>query len=153
MDIRGSLQKLSLALPEPPKPGGNYMPVNCVGNIAYVAIQLPKHNGEDLYIGRLGVELTTEQGYLAAQLVALNILSQVHHAVGFEKVLAINHYDGYYQAADEWMGAPRVFDGASDLFVNVLGEQGRHSRAIFGVERLPRNYAVGITATFTLRAN
>ena len=152
MDIKTKLTELHLELPQASTPGGSYVSVNTRGNIAYVAIQFPIKNGEYLYMGRLGKDLFTEEGYEAAQLCALNVLSQVEAKVGFENVLGLNHIDAYYQSKGSWDDAPKVVDGASDLFVNVLAEAGQHSRAIFGVQRLPRNFSVGITSSFTLKA-
>jgi enamine deaminase RidA (YjgF/YER057c/UK114 family) len=150
LDLLPALQKLGLQLPETSSPGGSYESVNIRGNIAYIAIQFPIHNGNFLYQGRLGKELSTEEGYKAMQLAALNVLAQVQHKIGFERIEGLNHLDAYFQAAPDWDDSPIVVNGASDLFVNVLGEKGKHSRAIFGVDRLPRNFSVGLCCTFTL---
>ena len=150
MDIKSKLDRLNLVLPEIAAPGGNYVSVNVRGNIAYVAIQFPIDGDKYLYQGKYGLELTTEDGYKAAQLTALNVLAQVGHYVGFEKVLGLNHIDIYYASTEGWDDAPIVANGASDLFVNVLGEKGKHSRGIYGVDNLPRNFSVGITSSLTL---
>ncbi len=151
MDIEAKLTEMGLELPSATNPGGNYVSVNIRGTIAYVAIQFPIRNGEFFYLGRLGKELSLEDGYAAMQLTALNVLAQIHEKVGFEKIVGLNHIDAYYQAFGDWDDAPKVVNGASDLFVNVLGDKGRHSRAIFGVEKLPRNFSVGLTCTFTMK--
>lgn len=150
MDIQHTLAELNLLLPEVTKPGGSYVSVNVRGKIVYVAIQFPIVNTEYYYQGRLGKELTTQDGYRAMQLAALNVLAHIHARIGFEHIDGLNHIDAYYQAAEGWDEGPVVVNGASDLFVNVLGEKGIHSRAIFGVEHLPRNFCVGLTCTFTL---
>lgn len=147
---RENLNKLNLKLPEIATPGGNYVSVNIRGNIAYIAIQFPILNKEYLYQGRLGNEITTEQGYKAMELCALNVLAQVENKIGFDKIVGLNHIDAYFQSAEHWDDSPIVVNGASDLFVKVLEEKGKHSRAIFGVEKLPRNFSVGLTATFTI---
>ncbi len=149
--VTTNLQRLGITLPSPPLPGGNYVPVNIVKDIVYVAIQLPKAENGSMYTGRLGSDLDTADGYKVAELCALNVQAQVNQFVGFEKLLALNHFDAYYQAADGWDDSPLVINGASDLFLAALGDTGKHTRAIFGVHSLPRNFAVGITATFTLR--
>jgi enamine deaminase RidA (YjgF/YER057c/UK114 family) len=148
--IRRNLLLHALELPDPPKPGGSYVSVNVVKGIAYVAIQVPKLGGDLAYHGRLGQEFTTAEGYMAAELCALNVLGAMQKYVGFERVLALNHIDVYYQAIDGWDESPKVVNGASDLFLKVLGDAGIHSRAIFGVQSLPKNFVVGLTATFTL---
>ena len=149
-NVEEKIAGLGLELPEPSTPGGSYVSVNVRGNIAYVAIQFPISNETFRYQGKLGGDLTTQQGYEAMRLCALNVLSQINAKVGFEKIQGLNHIDAYFQAADNWDDAPVVVDGASELFVEALDEAGRHSRAIFGVERLPKNFSVGLTASFTL---
>lgn len=145
------LQELSLELPNVSTPGGSYTSVNVRGNIAYIAIQFPIKNEELHYQGRLGDELSTEQGYRAMQLCALNVLAQVNQKIGFENIVGLNHFDAYYQAGESWNDAPTVVNGASDLFLKVLESKGTHSRAIFGVEKLFRNLCAGITCTFTVK--
>ncbi len=98
----------------------------------------------------MGKEVTTSDGYNAAQMCALDILAQINKHAGFENIYSLNHFDAYFQAAEGWDESPVVMNGASDLFRQVLEDKGRHSRAIFGVERLPRNFSIGITASFTL---
>nr|WP_299167475.1 RidA family protein [uncultured Allomuricauda sp.] len=151
MNAIENLSKLKLELPEASTPGGSYVSVNIRGNIAYVAIQFPIKNGDFFYQGRLGKELSTEEGYKAMEMCALNVLAQIDKKVGFEKVVGLNHMDVYFQAGENWDEAPKVVDGASDLFLKVLGEQGRHSRAIFGVQKLPFNFSVGLTTSFTIQ--
>lgn len=150
MDIISKLASLNLTLPEISTPGGTYQSVNIRSNIAYISIQFPILNGDYLFQGRLGDQISTTQGYEAMQLCGLNVLSQIHHKIGIEKIEGLNHIDAYFQAADGWDDAPQVVNGASDLFVNVLGDKGTHARAIFGVQRLPRDFCVGLTSSFTL---
>jgi enamine deaminase RidA (YjgF/YER057c/UK114 family) len=148
--ILNKLETKGLTLPEPSNPGGSYVSVNIRNAIAYIAIQFPILNGAFLFQGRYGEDLTLENGYQAMQLCALNVLSQIHHKIGFEKVLGLNHMDAYYRAAPDWDEAPKITNGASDLFVEMLQEKGQHSRAIFGVEHLPRHFSVGICCSVTL---
>jgi enamine deaminase RidA (YjgF/YER057c/UK114 family) len=150
MHLLEKLSELNLTLPEISTPGGSYQSVTIRGGIAYIAVQFPILNGEYLYQGRLGDTLTTEEGYAAMRLCALNVLSQLHHKIGFERIEGINCFDAYFQAGKNWDESPKVVNGASDLFVAVLGEKGQHSRTIFGVEKLPRNFSVGLTCSVTL---
>lgn len=150
MDPKENLAKLNLELPEVSTPGGSYVSVNIRGNIAYIAIQFPILNGKYHFQGRLGDEITTEQGYKAMELCALNVLAQVDQKIGFDKIIGLNHIDAYFRSGAGWDDSPMVVNGASDLFMNVLEEKGRHSRAIFGVEKLPRDFCVGLTTTFTI---
>ena len=151
MNPKRNLARLNLKLPQVSTPGGSYVSINVRGNIAYVAIQFPITNEEYLYQGRLGNEISTEEGYQAMELCALNVLAQVDKTVGFDRVDGLNHIDAYFQSGGDWDDSPIVVDGASNLFVNVLEERGRHARAIFGVEKLPRNFSVGLTASFTIK--
>jgi hypothetical protein len=150
MDINKKLEELGLTLPNPSKPGGNYVSVNIRKNIAYVAVQFPKYNDEFLYQGRLGDTISDEEGYKAMQLCAINVLAHIDKNPGLDKIVGLNHFDAYYQAGGEWNNAPKIVDGASDLFIHVLGDRGTHSRAILGVEKLARNFSVGLTCTFTI---
>lgn len=151
MNLINNLKKHKLELPELTSPGGSYVSVNIRGNIAYVAIQFPIKNEVNLYKGKLGNELSAQDGYKAMKLCALNVIAQIQVKVGFENVIGLNHIDAYYQSSKNWDDSPDVVNGASDVFVNLLEEKGQHSRAIFGVQNLPRNFAVGLTATFTIK--
>ncbi len=84
------------------------------------------------------------------ELCALNVLAQIDWNIDLEKVVGLNHIDAYFQSGENWDDSPLVVNGASDLFVKVLGDKGKHARAIFGVERLPRYFCVGLTASFTI---
>lgn len=151
MDPIENLKEIGLKLPDVSKPGGNYVSVNVRENIAYIAIQFPIRNEKYKYQGRLGDELSTEDGYKAMELCALNVLAQVDKKIGFDKVVGLNHFDAYFQSGGNWDDSPIVVNGASDLFVKVLNEKGKHSRAIFGVDKLPGNFSVGLTASFTVK--
>lgn len=150
MKTKERLEKLGLKLPDISTPGGSYVSVNIRKDIAYIAIQFPILNGEFKYQGRLGNEISTQEGFKAMELCALNVLAQVNTKIGFENIVGLNHIDAYFQSGVDWDDSPIVVNGASELFVNVLEEKGKHSRAIFGVEKLPRNFSVGLTASFTI---
>lgn len=81
----------------------------------------------------------------------MNVLAQIDNKLGFEKVVGLNHLDAYFQSGENWDDSPKVVNGASDLFVKILEDRGKHSRAIFGVDKLPRNFCVGLTASFTIK--
>ena len=150
MNPQENLKELGLELPEVSTPGGSYVSVNIRENIAYIAIQFPIINEQYFYLGRLGNDLSTEDGYKAMEICALNVLAQIEKKVGFDRIAGLNHIDAYFQSGDDWGDSPQVVNGASDLFVKILEERGRHSRAIFGVDKLPKNFSVGLTASFTL---
>jgi enamine deaminase RidA (YjgF/YER057c/UK114 family) len=161
--VVANLAARGLALPpDPPRPGGAYVPVRAIGGFAFVAAQFPvataaatasAPTGARTWTGRLGATLTTENGVAAAELAALNVLAQIHHAIGFERVAGLARFEAYLQTAPDWNDFPKVVDGASNLFLAALGpEAGAHARALFGVERLPRDYALELVATFALDA-
>ncbi len=137
-------------LPKVSTPGGSYISVNIRGNIAYIAIQFPIVDEKYFYQGRLGDQISTDEGYRAMEMCALNVLAQVKAKVGFEAIVGLNHIDAYFQSNGDWDESPTVVNGASDLFVKILEERGHHSRAIFGVHKLPRNFCVGLTVSFTI---
>ena len=142
--------KLGIDPEQAPKSGGNYLPVNVRGQVAYVAIQFPISREVPVYTGRLGQDRTTAEGYEAARLSAINVLTQIHKFIGLNQIDGLNHFDFYYQSVDSWDEAPKVANGASDLFISALATKGFHSRSILGVQSLPKNLTVGITASFTL---
>ncbi|MBX3359087.1 MAG: RidA family protein [Phycisphaeraceae bacterium] len=147
-EVSANLAELGLTLPEPPRPGGAYEAVRVVGHMAYVAIQFPVEGGRARWTGRLGREVTTEDGVLAARLCALNVLAQLDRAVGFERVAGIAHIQGMMQTVDGWGDWAKVLDGASKLMLHALGEGvGKHSRSLMGVERLPMDVPVALVAT------
>lgn len=144
------IKEAGIQLDFTPKPAGSYAPVNTRGNVAYVAIQFPITAEGYLYTGRIGKDLTTEDGYNAAKLSAINILSQINKFIGFKNIEGLNHLDVYYQCVEDWDEGTTVANGASDLFVSALGPGGTHTRSLFGVYSFPKNLSVGVTASFTL---
>ena len=151
MSISKRLSEHSLKLPSVSNPGGNYVSVNIREKIAYVAIQFPIIDEAYHYQGRLGNEISTEDGYKAMEMCALNVIAQIEAKVGFDNIIGLNHFEMYFQADKNWDDSPIIANGASDLFVNILGDKGTHSRTIFGVDSLPRNFSVGLTTSFTLQ--
>lgn len=152
MNLLNKINALNIDLNSLPKPGGSYVAVNIRGNIAYVAIQFPIKNAQLQYSGRLGDEISTEDGYAAARLCASNIIGQIQKHIGFEKIEGLNHLDIYFQNTENWNAGPKVADGASDLFLEILGDVGRHTRTIVGVHSLSRNSCIAITSSFTLKS-
>lgn len=150
MDIQTNIASLNIDLDNLPTPGGSYTAVNIRGNTAFVAIQFPIKSGQLNFAGRIGAGVTTGEGYEAAKLCALNIIGQIQKFVGFENVEGLNHLDIYYQCTELWDEGPIVANGASDLFNEILGDAGIHTRAIMGVHRLSRNSCVAIVSSFTL---
>ena len=114
-------------MPNVSTPGGSYISVNIRKNIAYIAIQFPILNEGFKFQGRLGNEISIEDGYHAMELYALNVLAQVNNTIGFDKIIGLNHIDAYFQSGTDWDDSPIVVNGASDLFAKVLDAKGKHS--------------------------
>jgi enamine deaminase RidA (YjgF/YER057c/UK114 family) len=143
MNVESRLAELGLELPPAPKPAGKYAATVRAGNLLFVSGQFPIQNGAGRYFGRVGAELSEAGGYAAARLAALNVLAQIRAALGdFDHLEQLIRVEGHVASAPGWNNAPKVLDGASDLFVAVLGERGRHTRTAFTPASLPLNLAV-----------
>ena len=143
MRVERQIEMLGLSLPKPPKPLGNYVGAIQIGDLLFISGQLPMEDGQLLHVGQVGAELTEQDGYEAARLVALNVLAQIKLALGgFDRLARLVRLDGHVASAPGWHDAPKVLDGASDLFLRALGARGKHTRAAFTPLRLPNNAAV-----------
>jgi enamine deaminase RidA (YjgF/YER057c/UK114 family) len=134
-----------------PVPLGNYRAVIVRGMAGFVSGQFPIREGKLVFCGKVGAELTPEQGREAAALCALNVLGQLRNALGkdFDRV-RIGRIDGYIASDASFYGQPDVLDGASAVFLDVLGEHGAHARAVFAVPQLPQHAPVELVVTFAL---
>jgi len=150
--IDARLQKLGIVLPAPPAAGGNYLPAKTLGRIVYLAGAIS--SGPDGVIaGTAGANRTIEEGYAAARACALTQLAVLKHHLGsFDKIKQIVSVNGYVNAVSGFEDSPKVINGASDLFVELFGEAGRHVRAAIGVSALPRNALVEIQMTVELES-
>jgi enamine deaminase RidA (YjgF/YER057c/UK114 family) len=149
--IESRLAALGLSLPSAPAPAANYVPFTVAHNFLYIAGQLPRGPSGITYTGRLGAEVSLEDGQKAAQLCALNILAQVKEALGgFDRVMQCMKLTGYVASTADFYDHATVMNGASDLLFAALDERGRHTRVAVGAPNLPRNAAVEIDAVFAL---
>ena len=154
MNVELKLAQLGLKLPSAPKPAGNYAAFVRAGNLLFLSAQLPVEDGRPRYTGRVGAELTDDEGRAAAQLAALNVLAQLRAALGsFERLEHLVRMEGHVAGAPGWHGTPKILDSASDLFVAVLGERGRHARSAFNPPSLPLNMAVELVVTAAVKPN
>jgi len=143
------LKALGLELPEPPKPAGSYAPAVLSRGLLFVSGQIPRAQGEIKYTGRIGSELTAEEGYQAARLCALNSLSVAKQALGdLGKIRGVVRVAGFVRSAEGFSGQPAVVNGASDLFLDLFQEQGKHARIAVGVNELPAGVAVELEVIF-----
>ncbi|PCE24755.1 RidA family protein [Burkholderia ubonensis] len=145
MTVERKLAERGLALPEPPQPLGSYTAVSEAGNLLFVSGQVPLAGGRMAYTGRVGEQLTLNEGKQAAQLAALNVLAQIdRHLGGFDRLHHIVRVEGHVSSADGFHGQPAVIDGASDLFAAVLGDKAGHARSAFSHRQLPADAAVAL---------
>jgi enamine deaminase RidA (YjgF/YER057c/UK114 family) len=151
--INQRLHELGIALPTPPSPAANYVPTVRSGNQLFVAGQVPVQDGQLPFVGKLGAGLGIEQGQQAARLCAINVLAQVAQALGgdLDRVVRVLRVGGFVNAVPEFTDHPKVINGASDLFVAVFGEAGKHARTAVGAGSLPRGVAVEVEAVFEVR--
>ncbi|MFE5288297.1 RidA family protein [Nocardia sp. NPDC056611] len=139
-----NLKELGLELPVAPKPVAVYVPGVRTGNYVYTSGQLPFVNGELPLTGKLGAEVTIEQGAEMAKLAALNALAVVHDLVGLDNVVRIVKVVGFVASAAGFNSQPLVINGASELLGAVLGEAGVHARSAVGVNELPLDTPVEV---------
>ncbi|WP_321960285.1 RidA family protein [Paraburkholderia sp. J7] len=143
MSVEQKLADLGLALPAAPQPLGNYTAASEAGNLLFISGQGPLADGKLRWTGRVGAELTLEQGREAAQLTALNVLAQIkRHLGGFERLHHIVRMEGHVSSAEGFLDQPAVLDAASDLFAATLGEKAGHARSAFSHSQLPLNLPV-----------
>jgi len=153
VSVEERLAELGLTLPEVAKPVASYVPGVLEDGWLYVSGQLPLRAGELAYRGKVGDDVTTEQGYEAARLCALNILAVARALAGsLDRVRRVVKVVGFVNSAPGFTGQPQVVNGASDLLVQVFGEAGRHARSAVGVSELPLNAAVEVEAVFRVEA-
>jgi len=145
--VEARLKELRIELPKAAAPVANYVPTVVVGNTLYVSGQVSFWNGEVRYAGKLGKEISLEDGRAAARLCALNILAQAQAALGsLDRVKRVAMVQGFVNAVPEFTDHPKVINGASDLFVEVFGDAGKHARFAVGAGSLPLNVAVEVAA-------
>ncbi len=145
MKVEARLAELGLQLPAVPPPVANYIRSVRVGNLLFVSGHGPSKDGKYHYSGKLGKDVTVEEGYKAAQLVALNCLASVKEAVGdLDRVRRVVKLLGMVNSAPDFGQQPEVINGASDLLVQLYGDAGRHARSAVGMGGLPRGISVEI---------
>jgi len=151
--IEARLKELGVVLPDLPQPGGNYVAARTVGQIVYLSGVISTSDGE-VITGTVGVNRTIDEGYAAARACALTQLSVLAgHLGSLDAVKGIVTVNGYVNAVPGFPDSPKVVNGASDLFVEIFGEAGRHVRAAIGVPALPRNALVELQMTVEVKAD
>jgi enamine deaminase RidA (YjgF/YER057c/UK114 family) len=147
------LQELGIELPQASAPAANYVPFVRAGNLLFMAGQVTVWNGERRFVGKLGREFGVDEGQQAARLCALNLIAQLRRALDgdLDRLVRVVRVGGFVNSTADFLQQPQVVNGASDLFVEVFGEAGKHARTAVGTNVLPFDLAVEVEAVFEVR--
>jgi enamine deaminase RidA (YjgF/YER057c/UK114 family) len=152
MSAEARLKELGIVLPALAKPVANYVPYRIVGNVLYLSGQGPRDEKGNHLSGKLGAEISIEEGYRRARLVGLGLLAATRDALGsLDRVDYIVKLLGMVNATPDFNDPPKVINGCSDLFVDVFGEAGRHARSAVGHVTLPNQISVEIEAIVAIK--
>ena len=148
-----NIKNLGLNIPELPKALANYVPYKIVGKTMYISGQAPVKNGELIYKGKVGSDISVEDGIEAARLCVINIIAAVKTGLedDWSKLDSFVKLTGYVNCQDTFTDQPKIINGASDMLVEIFGDQGRHSRVAVGSNALPLGIAVEIDAIVQLK--
>ena len=150
MSINTKLKELKIEIPEAPDPVGAYVAFKKVNNLLYISGQLPIGPNGEMIKGKIGKELSLEDGQKASRYCVINILSQVKKSLNgdLEKVKNCIKITGFVNSTDEFKDQPKVINPASEILSNLFGEKGKHTRAAVSTNSLPLGVAVEIDAIF-----
>jgi enamine deaminase RidA (YjgF/YER057c/UK114 family) len=152
MSAEARLKQLGLVLPSVPTPVANYVPFRLAGNLLFLSGQGPRDDQGHALTGKVGAEVNVEEAYRRARSIGLQLLSTTRQALGsLDRVEAVLKVLGMVNAVPEFKDHPKVINGCSDLFVEVLGEAGRHARWAVGMGSLPNQISVEIEAILAIR--
>jgi enamine deaminase RidA (YjgF/YER057c/UK114 family) len=151
MSVADRLAELGIELPEASAPAGSYVPTVRTGNLVFTSGQVPFVNGKLPATGKVGAEVSPEDAKGYARQCAINVLAAVQAAVGLDAVVRVVKVVGFVASADGFSGQSGVVNGASDLFVEVFGEAGRHARSAVGMAELPLGAPVEVEAVLEVR--
>jgi enamine deaminase RidA (YjgF/YER057c/UK114 family) len=149
--IEKKLKELNIQIPTAPSPVGNYLAFRISGNKIYISGQLPIDKNGIMIKGKIGKELTEEDGKKASLLCMLNSIGHLKDAIkDLDKVKSCIKINGYINSENNFKNHPSLLNSASDLLVKIFGEKGKHARAVVGVSSLPLNAAVEIETIFEI---
>ena len=144
--IEEKLKELEIKLPNPPTPAGSYIPAVKTGNLLFISGQIPMEEGKVLFTGKVSDD-NLETAQKSAKMCAINLLAQMKRELGdLEKVVRIVRLSGFVNSDPEFYQHPKVINAASDLFFEIFGDKGKHSRIAMGVACLPLNSMTEIDA-------
>ncbi len=145
MNAENKLKELGLELPPAAKPVANYVSAVRTGDLVYLSGHGPLRNDRTMITGKVGTDLTLEEGYEAARRVALGLLGSLKAEIGnLDKVRRVVKLLGMVNCTPDFIDQPKVINGASDLLVKVFGDKGKHARSAVGMNSLPMNISVEI---------
>ncbi len=152
MSFEEKIKELKIVLPEAKAPVGSYIAAKKVGNLLFISGQISTNSNGELIKGKIGKDLSFEDGYNAAKNCGLNIISQVKKACDddLSKVKSCIKLTGFVNSTDDFVDQPKIINGASDLIASVFGEAGMHTRAAVSTNSLPLGVAVEVDAIFEL---
>ena len=150
--VEQRLTNMGISLPKPAAPAANYVPFVTAGKLIFVAGQITILDGKLQYLGKVGDTLSTEDGYKAARICAINLIAQVKKAClgDLERVTQVVKLGGFVNCTPNFTEQPKVINGASDLIAEVFGESGKHARIAVGVPSLPLDVAVEVDGIFEI---
>ena len=152
MSFEKKILELGLKLPEAKAPAGNYVATKIVGKLLYISGQISISDNGELIKGKIGKELTTDQGYEAAKRCGLSIIAQAKIACAndLSKINSCVKLTGFVNSTEEFTEQPKVINGASDLIASIFGDAGMHTRAAVSTNSLPLGVSVEVDAIFEL---
>ena len=152
MNIEDNLKKLNIDLPEAPDPVGAYVAFKKMDNLLFISGQLPISSKGEILKGKIGKDLTLEDGQKASRLCVINILSQLKKALNgdLNKVKNCIKITGYVNSTDDFVDQPKVINPASEILSKIFENKGKHSRAAVSVNSLPLGAAVEIDSIFEI---
>jgi len=152
MDIEKKLQELNITIPSAAAPAANYLPYIINEKELLISGQLPMQDGKLIYQGKLGDNISDEDGIKAAELCAINLVAQAKAAVkDLNNILKCLKLEIFVNSTADYQDHPKIGNGASNMMVNIFGEAGKHSRFAMGAHSLPFNAAVEIGAIFKIK--
>ena len=148
-----NIKKLDLKIPDLPSPLANYVPYKVSDNTVYVSGQGPVIDGKIIYTGKVGNEISQEEGVKAAELCCVNIIAALKSSINgdWNKLDTFLKLGGFVNCDNDFSDQPKIINGASDLLVNIFGDKGRHSRFAVGSNALPLNISVEIDAIIKIK--
>ncbi len=149
--IEEKIKLIGVKLPIPPSPAGSYIPVVKSGNLLYVSGQIPMEDGKVIFTGKVS-DVNIEAAQKSARICAINILAQIKKELGdLEKISKIVRLSGFVNSVPEFTQQPKVINAASDLFYEIFGDSGKHTRIAVGVSSLPLDSMTEIDAIVEIR--